>query len=50
MTSYNYKGASHVALVVKNLPMQETLETQIWSLNWEDSLEEGMVAHSSIIA
>ena len=33
---------------VKNLPpMQETL---VPSLGWEDSLEEGMVTHSSILA
>ena len=36
---------------VKNLPaMQETQETQIWSLGGEDPLEEGMVIHSSILA
>ena len=25
-------------------------ETQIWSLGWEDPLEKGMAAHSSILA
>ena len=30
--------------------MQETQETQIWSLGWEDPLEEGMATHSSILA
>ena len=30
--------------------MQETLETQVQSLGWEDPLEEGMAAHSSILA
>ena len=30
--------------------MQETEETQIWSLDWEDPLEEGMTTHSSILA
>ena len=25
-------------------------ETQIWSLGWEDTLEEGMATHSSIPA
>ena len=30
--------------------MQETLETQVWSLGWEDPLEEGMAIHSSILA
>ena len=34
----------------KNLPaMQELQETQIWSLDWEDPLEEGMATHSSIL-
>ena len=30
--------------------MQEMYETQIWSLGWEDPLEEGMATHSSILA
>ena len=30
--------------------MLETLETWVWSLGWEDPLEEGMVTHSSILA
>ena len=30
--------------------MQETLETQIWSLGLEDALEEGMATHPSILA
>ena len=34
----------------KELPsMQETPETQIGSLGWEDPLEEGMEIHSSIL-
>ena len=38
-------------LVVKKPPaMQETQETWVWSLGQEDPLEEGMVAHSSILA
>ena len=32
------------------LPMQETLETQLGSLGWEDPLEEGTAIHSSILA
>ena len=36
---------------VKNLPeMQEMYKTQLRSLGWEDSLEEGMATHSSIFA
>ena len=30
--------------------MQEVEETWIQSLGWEDPLEEGMAAHSSILA
>ena len=37
--------------VVKNLPaMQEPQETWVRSLSWEDSPEEGIVTHSSILA
>ena len=33
--------ASPMAQQVKNSPvMQETQETQVWSLGWEDALEE----------
>ena len=40
-----------MAQQVKNPPaMQETQETQVRSLNWEDPLEEEMAAHSSILA
>ena len=34
--------------MVKNLPAM--WETQVGSLGWEDSLEEGMTSHSSILA
>ena len=30
--------------------MQETQETQVRSLGWEDPLEKGMATHSSILA
>ena len=37
--------------MVKNLPaVQETWETQVLSLSWEDPLEEGMATHFSILA
>ena len=37
--------------MVKNIPpMQEVQETQVQSLGWEDSLEEGMATDSSILA
>ena len=29
--------------------MQETEETQVQSLGWEEALEEGMATHSSIL-
>ena len=39
-----YNEASLVAQTVRNMPvMWETLETQVWSLGWEDPMEEGMV-------
>ena len=43
--------ASLVAQWVKNLPaMQETREAQVRSLGQEDSPEEEMAAHSSVLA
>ena len=44
------QGASGGSVVKNYLPVQETLETWIQSLAWEDSLEEGMATHSSIPA
>ena len=40
--------ASLVPQTVKNLPAVR--ETWVWSLGWEDPLEEGMATHSSILA
>ena len=37
-----------IAQLVKNLPAMQ--ETPVRSLGWEDPLEEGMAAHSSILA
>ena len=42
-----YSWASLVAQMVKNQPAVQ--ETWVWSLSWEDSLEEGMATHSSIL-
>ena len=40
-----------MAQAVKNLPiMWETQETQFWSMDREDPLEEEMATHSSIFA
>ena len=40
-----------MAQQVKNLPaMQGVQETRVWSLGWEDPLEEEMATHSSILA
>ena len=41
-------ATSLVAQMVKNLPAMQ--ETHVWSLGWEDPLEEGMATHSSILA
>ena len=43
-----YSWASLVAQTVKNPPAMR--ETWFWSPAWEDSLEEGMATHSSILA
>ena len=44
-------GASQVGQRVKNLPaVQETQEMQVRSMGWEDSPEESMATHSSILA
>ena len=43
-----YSWVSLVAQIVKNPPAMR--ETWVWSLGWEDPLEEGMATHSSILA
>ena len=43
-----YSWASLVAQMVKNLPAMR--ETWVQSLGWEDSPEEGMTTHSSVLA
>ena len=49
--TYQSIGASLVAQTVKNLPAtQEPWETRVQSLGWEYPLEEGIAAHSSILA
>ena len=40
--------ASLVVQMVQNPPAMQ--ETWVWSLDWEDPLEKGMVTHSSILA
>ena len=45
---YVCRCASLGAQMVKNLPTMR--ETWVWSLGWEDPLEEGMATHSSILA
>ena len=40
--------ASLIAQLIKNPPAMQ--ETQVWSLDQEDPLEEGMATHSSILA
>ena len=37
-------------MVKQQQPMQEAQETWVYSLGWEDPLEEGMATHSSILA
>ena len=40
--------ASRLAQLVKNLPAMQ--KTRVWSLGWEDPLENGKATHSSILA
>ena len=42
-----YSWASLVAQLVKNPPAMQ--ETWVWSLGWEDPLEQGRVTHSGIL-
>ena len=46
--SYILIRVSLVVQMVKNLPAMQ--ETRIQSLGWEDPLEKGIAAHSSILA
>ena len=43
-------GFPHSSVVKNPLAMQEPQEMQVQSLGREDTLEEGMVTHSSILA
>ena len=36
--------------VVKNPPADQTQETWVWSLGWEDILQEEVATHSNILA
>ena len=46
--TYQTKRASLLAHMVKNLPAMQ--KTWIWSLGWDDPLEEDMVTVSNILA
>ena len=48
LKGYKVIRASLVAQLVKNPPVM--WETWVWSLGWEDPLEEGMATQSSILA
>ena len=47
LSIWSNSGASLVTQMVKNPPAMK--ETWVWSLGWEDPLEEGMATHSSIL-
>ena len=47
-TQYYILWASLVAQTAENPPAMR--ETWVWSLDWEDPLEEGMATHPSILA
>ena len=47
----NIDWASQMVLLVKNLPANTgDIEIHVWSVRWEDPLEEGMTTSSSIFA
>ena len=52
MTDHNGKERGYTGFpgdsAVKNPPAVQ--ETWVWSLGWEDPLEQGMATHSSILA
>ena len=49
--SQNYSEPPKCSQVVKNLPANAgDVEMWVWSLDWEDLLEEGMATHSNILA
>ena len=48
LNSYHLLWASLVTEMVKNLPAMQ--ETWVQSLDWEDPLEKGTAAHSSVLA
>ena len=43
-------GFTGVSVSKESRSVQETQETQVQSLGWEDPLEEKMATHSSILA
>ena len=45
---FQYSCTSLVAQLVKNLPAMQ--ETWVQSLDWEDLVEKGKAAHSSVLA
>ena len=45
---FQYSWNILMSQMVKNLPAMQ--ETWVWSLGWEDPLEEGMTTHSSTLA
>ena len=49
LTFYIYMGSPGGAGVKTCVTIQETWETQVLSLGWEDPLEEGMATYSSIL-
>ena len=47
LTKFKANSKKSNGSVIKNLPMQETEETQVWSLGWKDPLEKEMATHFS---
>ena len=50
-TPWTIDGGFPSGSAIKNLPaMQETEETWVQTVGWEDPLEEEMATHSSVLA
>ena len=45
---FKIKESQIILKILKNLPAMR--ETWVWSVGWEDPLEEGMTTHSSVLA
>jgi len=50
VSQYSFTGCPHCLTEKNDPPSPHSQETQVQSQGWEDPLEKGMAAHSSILA